>query len=86
MQISLPPDLQQFIEESVKKGQYATPDEVVADGLQLLREMPAWTEQTLREAINVGIEQIERGEVAPWDAEEVKAEGRRLLAEHKKRQ
>jgi antitoxin ParD1/3/4 len=37
--------------------------------------------EDLRREIAIGIEQIERGEVAPWDLEKTKAEVRRRLRE-----
>jgi len=36
--------------------------------------------EPLLNAIQQGIEQADRGETAPWDTEEIKAMGRRLLA------
>ncbi len=36
--------------------------------------------EQLRKEIARGMEQVERGQVTPFDAEEIKAEGRRRLA------
>ena len=46
-----------------------------AKDLQQLRH------EELRREIAIGLEQADRGEVAPWDLNETKAEVRRLLAD-----
>lgn len=38
MSIVIPPELQQFVDQQVASGQYPSPDEVVVDGLRVLRE------------------------------------------------
>ena len=83
MQISLPPELEKFVEEEVRAGEYATPDDVVEDALQLLRHLPAWTEEELRREIAVGIKQLDRGEGTPWDVEKLLAKVHREHAARK---
>jgi hypothetical protein len=41
--------------------------------------------EDLRKEIKIGVEQADRGEVVPLDIEEIKAEGRRRLAEDRMR-
>jgi antitoxin ParD1/3/4 len=83
MNISLTPDLDRFVQEKVRKGNYPTPADVVQDGLRLLQERDELQLNQLRHEIAVGINQLDRGEGQPWDAKAVKAEGRRLLGQRK---
>jgi len=84
MDISLSPDLEQFVQKRVESGNYQSVNEVVSDALRRLqeRERPreALIEQLQRE-IAIGLEQADRGEVAPLDIEAIKAKGRKILAE-----
>jgi Arc/MetJ-type ribon-helix-helix transcriptional regulator len=57
--------------------------DVVTAALSLLKEQDdlEFAElDDLKRQIAAGLEQIDRGEVGPWDVEEIKAEGRKLLA------
>jgi antitoxin ParD1/3/4 len=83
MNISLTPDLDRFVHEKVRKGNYSTPADVVQDGLRLLQECDQLQLNQLRQEIAVGINQLDQGEGQPWDAKAVKAEGRRLLRQRK---
>ena len=82
MNISLTPELAQFVQDLVQTGMYHSSSEVIRDGLRLLREREQLRQiriGELRKELAIGLEQLERGEVAPLDIEAVKAEGRRLL-------
>jgi putative addiction module CopG family antidote len=59
MSTSLPPDLETFVQHEVASGNYPSPEEVVSDGLRLLRERKLYE---LRRDIDAGFAQIERGE------------------------
>ena len=83
MHVSLPPELEQFVEERVKTGQNASIDDVVEESLRLLRDFPLWTDDDLRREINVGLEQLDRGEGKSWNVEETKTE---VLRRHAARQ
>jgi antitoxin ParD1/3/4 len=83
MKVSLPPELEKFVIEQVQSGLYETPCEVVRAALWEFREREAIRQakiEALREEIAIGIQQADRGEVAPLDIEAIKAEGRRRLA------
>jgi antitoxin ParD1/3/4 len=83
MKVSLPPELEKFVIEQVQSGAYLTPDEVVRAALWEFREWEAIRQaklEALRKEIAIGIEQADRGEVAPLDIDAIKAEGRRRLA------
>jgi len=83
MNITLTPELEQFVNEKVKSGRFRSAIEVVREGLVLLREEDelARKHEELRRTIAVGIEELDRGQGVPLDDAEVariKAEGRRL--------
>jgi antitoxin ParD1/3/4 len=79
MNISLPPQMQRFLEAEVKAGRYATTSEAVRDGIRLLQERKAERAARLvelRNAVAVGIAQADRGETAPLNLEDVLAKVR----------
>lgn len=93
MEVSLDPKLEQFAEAQVSSGAYPTFSDVVNDALALLQERQAHdfvddlSGQELaavRSEIQEGINSLDRGERSEWNAEDIKAEGRRLLAEKRK--
>jgi antitoxin ParD1/3/4 len=81
---NISPEFEQFVFDAVAAGKYRSAEEVVADGLRLLREREI---DALRKEIDVGLEQIERGEVIDIDdevahaalLEDIKARGRQRL-------
>jgi len=88
LEIRLSPQLSEMIEEKIRAGQYTTPGEVVSDALRIVQEQEAVTAQDveeLRAEIAVGLAQLERGEGAAWNVEEVKADVRRMLTHRPER-
>jgi antitoxin ParD1/3/4 len=77
--VVFPPDLEQFVQQELAAGKYQSEGDVVAAGLQLLRERERRL-QELRAEILPALEQLERGEKAPLDVEAIEAGGRRLLS------
>lgn len=74
---------EKFVRELVGSGRYASASEVLRDGLRLIEEreqLRAIKLQALRDAIQEG---LDSGDAGPWSVEDIKAEGRRLLAERK---
>ena len=68
MTIQLPEHREQFIRDMVQSGRYASEDEVLDKALQLLEESDDQAKLAeLRQAITIGIEQADRGELAPFD-------------------
>jgi len=88
LDISLTPELEQFVESRVASGRYQTPSEVVREGLRLLAEREQAGEaavEELRAKIRRGAEQADRGELLDGDAvfEEIRQMSARRRAEHK---
>ena len=57
LNISVPSEYEPFIERELAAGNYASPDQLVAAALSRFQE-----ERELREKIQAGIEQLDRGE------------------------
>jgi antitoxin ParD1/3/4 len=69
-----------LVRDLVQSGRYSSASEVMRDGLRLLEERELLREiklKALREAIQEG---IDSGPSEPWDIEDIKAEGRNILA------
>lgn len=72
MNVSLTPELEQFVQEKVKSGKYLSASEVFQEALRLLQEKDQIRQlrlEKLRKEIAIGIEQADRGEVV--DGKEV---------------
>jgi antitoxin ParD1/3/4 len=70
MNVSLTPELEQFVQSLVASGRYQTASEVVREGLRLLEEREQARETALNELrakIRRGIEQADRGELLEGD-------------------
>jgi antitoxin ParD1/3/4 len=80
--ISLPPDLEQYIDAKVASGEYAHASEVVREGIRLMMRTEAEKLEWLRNAITAGIESADLGELSESDEvlKRVKHDGRALLA------
>lgn len=66
MSITLPPELEQFIQNQVASGKYASVDEVFLAGIKLLEERERLYQgrfEELRREVLVGVEEAERGEL-----------------------
>ena len=83
----LPPELQHFVEQELASGRYRSRDEVICEGLRLLRERRLYE---LRREIDVGLEQLDRGEGIEFEDEQalkaffedIKQRGRERLEAH----
>ena len=84
--ISLTPELNQFIDARVESGLYESASEVVREGLRLLRHREGLQQQQLarvRAKIEQGWRESERGEVVT--AADAKEYFRTRSAEHRRR-
>jgi antitoxin ParD1/3/4 len=90
MDVSLTPELEQYVNGKVRSGLYHSASEVVRAGLRLLKENDEIHRKKLeglRREIQIGIDQAERGQVSPFDKqmmEEIRAGGRKRLAAERK--
>ena len=87
MNISLTPELEQFVADKVTAGMYQTSSEVIRAGLRLLKERDERL-QSLREDIHAGFEAVDHGEFTDYDdtdvhklADRVRTRGRKRLAD-----
>jgi putative addiction module CopG family antidote len=72
MNVSIPPEFEAFAREQVAAGRYSSEAEVVADALrQYLADR-----KTLLALLDPAIEQLDRGEGRPFDAEDTRRRGR----------
>ena len=88
MNIVLKPELEKFIAEKVKAGLYADSSAIVNEALEALKEQDEFTpeyEAYLKTELHRGLEQLDRGERAMFDAESVIAEQRKTLKDRKAR-
>lgn len=69
MPIHLSENREEFVRSLVQAGEFASEEAVIDEALQLLKERydePAKLEE-LRRLVAIGIEQADRGELAPFD-------------------
>jgi antitoxin ParD1/3/4 len=67
MNVSLTPELEQFVHQKVTSGLYLSASEVVREALRLLEErdrQSATKLEHLRNQIQIGLDQADRGELA----------------------
>ena len=86
MQVLLKPELEKFIADKVKAGQYANASDIVNEALEVLREQEQFSpehEAFLQRELKRGIEQLDRGECSQFNAEKIIAEERRRLRDIK---
>ena len=79
MNVSLTQELEAMVKDKVSSGMYHSASEVIRAGLRLLKDHDQLYEirlAELRKEIAIGIEQADRGEVAPLDMQAIKAEAR----------
>src|SRR5271166_5535418 len=84
MNVSLTRKLERWIASEVKEGKYQTASEVICDAVRQLVEREEALKR-LRIEIDKGLKDIERGRVMTFDMKQIKAEGRKRLAERKRR-
>jgi antitoxin ParD1/3/4 len=60
--VSIPDDMEHFVEELVHAGSFRDPKEVVGEALRALKR-----QEELRRAIRAGIEDLDRGDYVEYD-------------------
>jgi antitoxin ParD1/3/4 len=86
MNVSLTPELEQFIQTQIESGKYSSAEEVVTAGIKLLEERERIYKgrfEELKKEIEIGIEAAERGEVV--DGETVFRELREKLQQRRQK-
>lgn len=76
MNVNLSPQLEDMVKQKVASGLYNSASEVVREALRLMEEqdqLRAARLEQLRQDIREG---LDSGKPTPWDAEEIKREGR----------
>jgi antitoxin ParD1/3/4 len=71
LNISLTRELEEFISSHVQSGRYQSASEVVRQGLRLLQEQETTREaqlERLRNQIQIGLDQADRGELLDGEA------------------
>jgi antitoxin ParD1/3/4 len=87
MDVSLKPDLEKFVAERLKGGQYADASQIINEALEVLQEQEDFTpkhEAYLRQELRRGLEQLDHGQLADFDAEKIIAQERQRLAGERK--
>ena len=82
--VSLPRELEEFVEESVRSGQFGSEAEVLIGALASFKtkeEFRQFQLAKLREKLGSGLAQIDHGEVVAWDVEDFKRRARAHLAD-----
>jgi len=82
MNVSVGKEFEEFVRLKVASGDYASVSEVVRDGLRMLKEKDMLFEarlQSLKDEIQIGVDQAERGELL--DGPTVMAEIKERLLE-----
>lgn len=82
----LPADLEQFVQQELARGKYQSRDEIIVEALTLFQEYERRRQQ-LQADIQLGLDQLDRGEYTEYDeqgldelCERIKTEGRKKLA------
>jgi antitoxin ParD1/3/4 len=84
MDVLLKPEIAKFVADKVKAGQYADASQIVNEALEVLKEREDFTpeqEAYLQREVRRGLEQLDQGRLANFNAEKIIAEERRRLAD-----
>ena len=83
LNVSLTPQLEEFVREKVNSGLYNSASEVVREALRLMDSyegVRASALSKLRSDVEAGWQQVEEGKVTDFDPDGVKRRGREKLA------
>jgi len=86
MNVHIGETFDKFVAELIGSGLYQSQSEVIREGLRLLKEREDLRKlklEALRREVQIGIDQLDRGEGIPFDVEKIKAEGRKKLAQER---
>jgi hypothetical protein len=82
--------LVKYVRQNVADGRYRSPEALVSKALSDLQDdpdanLPREELAALRREIAVGMDQLKRGEYAPWDGKATREKALKLLAKRRKR-
>ena len=83
MTVTLPAELEEFIEQSVKAGRFASESELLREAIETLKTREEFREFQLagmREKLRAGVADLDAGRVAEWNGDDIKRKGREMLA------
>ena len=80
MSVTIPPELEPFVEAELASGAFASEAELIAKALELYRQMKKRHEE-LRTEVGRSLDEAKRGDVAELDVEQVIARGYERLAQ-----
>jgi len=83
MNVSLTPQLENYLKQKVAQGMYNSVSEVVREALRLLEERDAIQKvklEVLRQDIQQGLESLDNEQAKPLDMKSIKAKGRKRLS------
>jgi antitoxin ParD1/3/4 len=81
MNVSLTPQLEDYVKQKVAAGMYNSVSEVIREALRLLEERDAIKEMklaALRRDLQEGIDELDQGKGTPLDMDDIKAKARAL--------
>ena len=76
MNVNLSPQLEEMVRQKVASGLYTSVSEMVSEALRLLDAQDLLRAAKLEQLRHDISEGLDSGEDTPWDAEEIKREGR----------
>jgi antitoxin ParD1/3/4 len=68
MTMTVPPEFEPFVRQQLAEGDYQSVEDVVGDGLRVLRELKRRAEEFRRD-VQLGVDQLDRGEGLSLDRE-----------------
>jgi putative addiction module CopG family antidote len=70
LKLNYPPEVEAFIAEQLASGKFESESELATAAIRVVQEL-ATRERKFREDLKRSIEQADRGEVEPWDLEQI---------------
>ena len=83
MEVTLTPEAEKILAAKVSSGRYQSAGDVLSQALHMLDTLEDSLKQRyerLKLDVQIGDDQVARGEVVPFDVEAIKAKGRQLIA------
>jgi putative addiction module CopG family antidote len=77
----LSPDLEQYVQQKIASGQFASPEEFALAAMRLYRDLED-RHESLKRDVQAALEQSERGQSEPFDLDSIKRELTEELDEH----